>query len=128
MNFVQNNFYVTQHPSGKFSKNILDFYQVIKKLSLIMYTLLDWATDYTYTSITYEFNTFYQIRHVYFIYKFFKQYFMIKITQHRVHMNYFHTNYTVHKGYWNFQLSEDIFNFRILSVLSEGILKLFPFL
>ena len=22
-----------------------------------MYTLLEWATDYTYTSITYEFNT-----------------------------------------------------------------------
>ena len=43
-------------------------------------------------------------------------------------MNYFHTNYTVQKGYWNFQLSEDIFNFRILYVLSEVILKLFPFL
>ena len=51
MNFVQNNFYGTQHPSGKFSKNILHFCQVIKKLSLIIYTLLEWATDYTYTSI-----------------------------------------------------------------------------
>ena len=57
--FVQNNFYGTQHLSGKFSKNILHFCQVIKKLSLIIYTLLEWATDYTYTSITYEFNTFY---------------------------------------------------------------------
>ena len=59
MNFVLNNFYGTLHPSGKFSKNILHFCQVIKKLSLKIYTLLDWATDYTYTSITYEFNTFY---------------------------------------------------------------------
>ena len=113
MNFVQNNFYGTQHPSGKFSRNILHFCQVIKKLSLIIYTLLDGATDYTYTSITNEFNTFYYIGYAYFIYKFFKQYFMKKITQHIVHINNFYTNYTVHKGNWNFQLSEDIFNFKI---------------
>ena len=54
MNFVQNNLYGTQHPLGKFSKNILHLCQVIKKLSLIIYTLLEWATDYTYTSITYD--------------------------------------------------------------------------
>ena len=30
-----------------------------------------------------------------------------------VQMDHFHTNYTVHKGNWNFQLSEDIFNFKI---------------
>ena len=48
-----------QHTSGKFSKNILHFCQVIKKLSLIIYTMLDRATDYTYTSKTYEFNNFY---------------------------------------------------------------------
>ena len=50
------------------------------------------------------------------IYKFFKQCFVNKITQNKVHMNHFHTNYTIitiHKGYWNFQLSEDIFNFKI---------------
>ena len=87
--------------------------QVIKKLSLIIYTLLDWATDYTYTSKTYEFNTFYLIRYAYFIHKLFKQYFMNKITQHMVYMKHCHTNYTVHKGYWNFKLSEDIFNFEI---------------
>ena len=35
------------------------------------------------------------------------------------------TNYTVYKGYWNFQLSEDIFNFKKWNILSEDILKLF---
>ena len=94
MNFVQNNFYGTQHPSGLFSKNILHFCQVIKKLSLIIYTLLDWASDYTYTITTCELNIFYKIRHVYFIYKFFKLYLMNKIPQHMVHKNHFHTNYT----------------------------------
>ena len=44
---------------ANFLKNILHFCQVIKKLALIIYTLLDGATDNTYTSITYEFNTFY---------------------------------------------------------------------
>ena len=34
---------------------------------------------------------------------------MNKITQHLMHMNHFHINYTLHTGYWNFQLSEDIF-------------------
>ena len=30
-----------------------------------------------------------------------------------VHLNHFHTNYIVHEGYWTFQLSEDIFNFKM---------------
>ena len=37
----------------------------------------------------------------------FKQYFMNKRTQHIVHMNHLHTNYTVHKRYWNFWLNKD---------------------